>query len=287
MMEWLKQNPNAHLTAKERDRASFPLRWLAERGKIEGRVLDYGCGYGADVRYLERKGFDVTGYDPHYAPEQPTGEFDTIFCGYVLNVLFPEQQAEVLMHISELLKFGGKAYFAVRRDVRYEGFRTHRVHKKQTFQCNVTLPFQSALLNDFCEIYEYQHYPLTQEWNGCVFCTPSKQRRPITESATAYAIYDKYPVSEGHALILPKRHCADYFELSAKEQQACWLLANRVQSILQQQFQPDGFNVGINVHAAAGQTVFHAHIHVIPRYKGDVGNPRGGVRGVVPGRGSY
>ena len=62
-MEWLKQNPNAHLTAKERDRASFPLRWLAERGKLEGRVLDYGCGYGADVRYLERKGFEVTGYD--------------------------------------------------------------------------------------------------------------------------------------------------------------------------------------------------------------------------------
>ena len=286
-MEWLKQNPNAHLTAKERDRASFPLRWLEERNLIQGRVLDYGCGYGADVRYLQKKGYETIGYDPHYFPDEPGQEYDTIFCGYVLNVLFPEQQAEVLMQVAERLKFGGTAYFAVRRDVRFEGFRTHKVHKKPTFQCNVVLPFKSVLLNDFCEIYAYQHYPLTREWNGCVFCTPSKQRRPITESATAYAIYDKYPVSKGHALILPKRHCADYFELSSKEQQACWLLANRVKAILQEQYEPDGFNVGINVHAPAGQTVFHAHIHVIPRYKGDVGNPRGGVRHVLPGKGGY
>jgi diadenosine tetraphosphate (Ap4A) HIT family hydrolase len=64
-------------------------------------------------------------------------------------------------------------------------------------------------------------------------------------------------------------------------------MANRVKAILQEKHQPDGFNLGVNVHAPAGQTVFHAHLHLIPRYKGDVSNPRGGVRGVVPGKGAY
>lgn len=281
-MEWIKRNRYSHLTAKERDQASFPLRWLLRNHHIEGRVLDYGCGYGADVDYLTAQGYDAVGYDPHYAPEPPIGEFDTIFCGYVLNVLFQEDQAAVLMRVSELLKFGGKAYFSVRRDLRYEGFRMHHLHKKPTFQCNVTLPYVSIMKNDFCEIYEYQHFPIGKEDNSCPFCAPDKQRRPITETATAYALYDKYPISKGHSLILPKRHCANYFELSTKEQQACWLIANRVKELLQEKYQPDGFNLGINVNAQAGQTVFHAHIHLIPRYQGDVPEPSGGIRQIIP-----
>ncbi|MCA9982497.1 MAG: methyltransferase domain-containing protein, partial [Anaerolineales bacterium] len=80
-----------------------------------GRTLDFGCGLGADVAFLAAQGVDITGYDPHYAPTYPTEQFDTIMCHYVLNVLLPEEQAYVLMAISELLKPSGRAFFTVRR----------------------------------------------------------------------------------------------------------------------------------------------------------------------------
>jgi len=85
----------------------------------------------------------------------------------------------------------------------------------------------------------------------------------------------------------PKRHVASYFELSVHEQRACWLLVNRCKEIIQKKHNPDGFNIGINVNEEAGQTIFHVHIHLIPRYKGDVENPRGGVRGVIPEKQFY
>ena len=109
----------------------------------------------------------------------------------------------------------------------------------------------------------------------------------IVESATAYAIFDKFPVSKGHALIIPKKHCADYFDLTFREQSACIFMLNKVQEILANKFKPDGFNVGINICETAGQTVPHVHIHLIPRYKGDVENPRGGVRGIIPNKQKY
>jgi len=102
-----------------------------------------------------------------------------------------------------------------------------------------------------------------------------------------YSIYDKYPVSKGHALVIPKRKTANYFEMSKKEKTACWLMAERVKYILMKRYNPDGFNIGFNMNEAAGQTIFHTHIHVIPRYKGDVDNPRGGIRNVIPGMGDY
>lgn len=287
-MDYLKpKNEFSHLTAKERDRESFPTRFLFRKGLIKGSVLDFGCGYGADVDYLKREGMDVIGFDSHYAPHYPEKKFDTIICQYVLNVLLPEEQALVLMSVSELLKEGGKAYFTVRRDLRFEGFRIHKLHKKPTFQCKVKLPFKSILANDFCEIYEYQHYHLVKDWDGCIFCSPSKQRAIIVELPLAYAIFDKYPVSEGHSLIIPKRHCQDYFDLSLEQQKACWLVVNRVKKILQERYQPDGFNVGINVGESAGQTVPHVHIHLIPRYKGDTPKPEGGIRHCIPDKGYY
>jgi diadenosine tetraphosphate (Ap4A) HIT family hydrolase len=109
----------------------------------------------------------------------------------------------------------------------------------------------------------------------------------IAETATAYAIFDKFPVSAGHALIIPKKHYASYFELSFKEQSACWFMLNFVKDILDERFNPDGFNVGININETAGQTIPHVHIHLIPRYKGDVENPEGGVRGVIPEKRYY
>jgi diadenosine tetraphosphate (Ap4A) HIT family hydrolase len=94
-------------------------------------------------------------------------------------------------------------------------------------------------------------------------------------------------VNEGHALVIPKRHVADFFELAASERNACFELVAEVKAKLETRFLPDGYNVGINVGAAAGQTIFHVHIHVIPRYTGDVASPRGGVRGVIPSKQSY
>lgn len=280
-------NPNTHLTAKERDRASYPTRRLLAMGRIQGRVLDFGCGHGADVAFLRDQGFDVTAYDPHYAPTPPEGRFDTILCQYVLNVLMRRAQAHVLMHVAELLHPSGTAYFTVRRDVKRPGFRTHYVHRKPTYQCNVVLPYASVLRTEFCEIYRYRHYNQQDATGDCPFCCPDAERELITESAQAYAIPDKYPVSEGHTLVLPKRHVPSYFALHEAEQAACWMLAQRVQMLLQNRYHPDGFNVGINTGAAAGQTVPHAHIHVIPRYEGDVQNPTGGVRGVIPGAADY
>ncbi len=113
------------------------------------------------------------------------------------------------------------------------------------------------------------------------------EREIISETATAVAFFGSFPVSAGHVLVIPKRQVSNYFDLSIHEQRAIWLLANRCKDIITKKYQPDGINVGINVNEAAGQTVMHAHVHLIPRYAGDVENPRGGVRGVVPGKKEY
>jgi ATP adenylyltransferase len=283
-----KPNPYSHITAKERDTPSFPTKWLLKNGFLSGKILDFGCGFGIDVKFLLENKLEVSGYDKFYFKDYPENEkFDSIVCNYVLNVLMPEEQADVLMQVSELLKPDGKAYFTVRRDLTYEGFRTHKLHKVPTYQCNVILPYKSIFKNDSCEIYEFQHFNYSIKKDSCPFCSPAKQRPIVTETATAYAIYDKYPVSPGHALIIPKRHTKNYFELNHKEQFALWLVVNRMKQIVEKEFKPDGFNIGFNTNEAAGQTVFHTHIHLIPRYKGDVKNPRGGVRNVVPGKGGY
>ncbi len=122
---------------------------------------------------------------------------------------------------------------------------------------------------------------------NCPFCNLEADREIIAQSTSAFAIYDKFPVNKGHALIIPKTHGANYFDLSIAEQTDCWQLLNQVKEIVQQCYNPDGFNVGININEAAGQTVPHVHIHLIPRYIGDVAEPRGGVRGVIPERREY
>lgn len=283
------QNSYSHLTAKERETLSFPAKLLLNKNLLKGDVLDFGCGFGKDVELLKAKGINIVGYDKHYLPRYPTKKFDTIICFYVLNVLMPEEQASVLMEVSQLLKPTGKAFFAVRRDVQYEGFRTHKVHQKPTYQCNVNLAYKSIFKNENCEIYAYRHYNQLRrkENSSCPFCNPDSDRELIIESATAYSIYDKFPVSNGHALIIPKKHCPDYFELTFKEQSAAWFMLNTVKKIVKKKFNPDGFNVGVNVNEAAGQTVQHVHVHLIPRYAGDVKEPRGGVRGVIPEKKNY
>lgn len=282
-------NPNSHLTAKERDSLSFPAKWLLKQNLIQGDVLDFGCGLGRDVRFLKTRGIHITGYDRYHFPDYPEKKFDTILCFYVLNVLLPEEQTQVLLELSQLVKPTGRVYIAVRRDIHHEGYRIHKLHQVKTYQCNVVLNSRSLFINENCEIYEYRHYNQIERivTGDCPFCFPSPAQELIAESATVYAILDKYPVNPGHALIIPKRHCADYFDLSFKEQSACNLVLNEVKKIIQDRFNPEGFNIGINIGEHAGQTVPHVHIHLIPRYKGDVPAPRGGVRGVIPEKQSY
>jgi len=119
----------------------------------------------------------------------------------------------------------------------------------------------------------------------CIFCRP--QRDILARNASAIAVFDSYPVSPGHALILPLRHVVTIWDLDPDEYDGCFRLVREVKPILQARFKPDGFNVGANCGEAAGQSVWHAHIHVIPRYKGDTPNPRGGVRHVIPLKGKY
>jgi diadenosine tetraphosphate (Ap4A) HIT family hydrolase len=119
----------------------------------------------------------------------------------------------------------------------------------------------------------------------CIFCRP--QREILARNASAIAVFDTYPVSPGHALVLPLRHVVTIWDLDPDEYDGCFRLVREVKPILESRFKPDGFNVGANCGEAAGQSVWHAHIHVIPRYKGDTPNPRGGVRHVIPLKGSY
>jgi diadenosine tetraphosphate (Ap4A) HIT family hydrolase len=119
----------------------------------------------------------------------------------------------------------------------------------------------------------------------CIFCDP--KREILARNESAIAVFDTYPVSPGHALVLPLRHVATIWDLSSAEYDDCFRLVRAVQPILAARFSPDGFNVGANCGEAAGQSVWHAHIHVIPRYQGDTPNPRGGVRHVIPLKGNY
>ena len=117
--------------------------------------------------------------------------------------------------------------------------------------------------------------------------SPFLNKKKIIENENAFAIYDGFPVSKGHVLVIPKRVVAEIFDLNDEEYSSCFNLVKEVKKILEEEFKPDGFNIGINNGEKAGQTIFHAHIHVIPRYSGDVDNPRGGIRHVIPGKGDY
>jgi diadenosine tetraphosphate (Ap4A) HIT family hydrolase len=260
-----------------------------QHGLLEGKILDFGCGFGFDTDELCRLGYNVIGYDYYYRPDFPIGKFDTIFCNYVLNVLESYAQAEVLMNVANLLSPKGTAYFAVRRDLTEEGFRLHAIHKQYTYQCNVKLPYKSLVSNSSYELYQYNHFNKLPRAEGekCPFCKLSRRVEIICETTTCVAFYDGYPVSPGHALIIPKRHVASYRDLSRQERYDMDEIREYVMRKIDERFKPDGYNVGININKAAGQSIFHCHMHIIPRYKGDVPNPKGGVRSVIPQKQNY
>lgn len=120
----------------------------------------------------------------------------------------------------------------------------------------------------------------------CPFCALDPSR-VIWGSDEVVAIRDAFPVTEGHTLVIPRAHVPTYFAAAPSLRRTLWNAVDAVQAELSRTHQPDGFNVGFNAGEAAGQTVMHLHIHVIPRYAGAVADPRGGVRHVIPGRGNY
>ena len=120
--------------------------------------------------------------------------------------------------------------------------------------------------------------------NPCLFCQP---RGVVRQNALAYAVRDSFPVSPGHTLVIPFRHCASFFELTPEEMAACMALVAEERRAIQEEFAPDGYNVGVNVGRAAGQSILHVHIHLMPRYLGDHPHPQGGVRHVLPDQAHY
>lgn len=120
----------------------------------------------------------------------------------------------------------------------------------------------------------------------CIFCN-IQHKEIIIESKLSHAIYDKFPVNKGHVLIIPKKHISSYFDLEVEEKNDLWDLVEKTKEILDDKFNPDGYNVGINIGKEAGQTIFHCHIHLIPRYLNDIKHPEGGVRAVIPSKQKY
>jgi diadenosine tetraphosphate (Ap4A) HIT family hydrolase len=120
----------------------------------------------------------------------------------------------------------------------------------------------------------------------CPFCHPDPAR-VVFSNAVIVALWDGFPVSPGHLLVVPRRHVATWFEASEEEQREIWQAIENGKEAICQIYQPDGFNIGINIGEAAGQTVPHLHLHIIPRYHGDVPDPRGGVRYVIPEKANY
>ena len=118
----------------------------------------------------------------------------------------------------------------------------------------------------------------------CIFC---KMKDYILENELAYTIYDKYPVGKGHMLFIPKRHVKNFFDITKEEREAIFDLIDEGKKLLDEKYSPDSYNVGINCGEHAGQTIMHVHVHLIPRYIGDMKDPTGGVRGVIPEKMKY
>ena len=122
--------------------------------------------------------------------------------------------------------------------------------------------------------------------HGCPFCTLDPAHVWIA-SANGLAFRDSFPISPGHTLVVPRQHVASLFDLHPEARQSLWELVSHVRTRLLEELHPDGFNVGLNDGEAAGQTAMHAHIHVIPRYAGDVSDRRGGIRWIIPAKAAY
>ena len=121
----------------------------------------------------------------------------------------------------------------------------------------------------------------------CVFCNKIDKERILFDTANWIAFYDAFPVSKGHVLLVPKEHFETYFDLPDSYKDSIDYRISQIKAILDDKYHPDGYNIGFNCGETAGQSVMHFHMHIIPRYKGDVDNPKGGIRGCIPSKMKY
>lgn len=125
------------------------------------------------------------------------------------------------------------------------------------------------------------------EIKTCPFCRKRDNGEYVIGNEHCVSFFDAYPVTEGHLLIVPKRHVSSFFDLTLEEKNDVLSLVDEAKSLLDERYSPSGYNIGVNVGKSGGQTVPHCHIHIIPRYDGDCDDPTGGVRGVIPTRQNY
>jgi diadenosine tetraphosphate (Ap4A) HIT family hydrolase len=121
----------------------------------------------------------------------------------------------------------------------------------------------------------------------CIFCKETNKVDTVPTFKHWYLKWDEYPVNPGHLLIISKRHISSIFQVNIIEMIELCKVLYHAKNLIVNNYKPDGMNIGINDGVAAGQSIMHLHIHIIPRYNGDVENPRGGVRGVIPGKQNY
>lgn len=122
---------------------------------------------------------------------------------------------------------------------------------------------------------------------NCKFCEIYSEKKFDFENELAFAFWDANPVSKGHIIFMTKRHIENFFETTKEEKSDLFELIDKAKNIIDKKYKPTGYNIGINCGVSAGQTVMHVHVHLIPRYDGDVKNPKGGVRGVIPEKRDY
>jgi diadenosine tetraphosphate (Ap4A) HIT family hydrolase len=140
----------------------------------------------------------------------------------------------------------------------------------------------ASVLKFFCYNIEMEEKAL------CLFCDRDNLKNNIfIENDFCYARWDNFPVSRGHAEIVPKKHVESFFELTPIELEKFYSLIKETKNLIQKEHNPDGYNIGINEGETAGRTIHHLHLHLIPRYKGDVPNPRGGIRNIISEKGDY
>lgn len=119
----------------------------------------------------------------------------------------------------------------------------------------------------------------------CLFCKwKNEKEKIILENQVSFAVFDEFAVSKGHIIFMTKRHVKDFFETTREERIAIFELIDEAKKMIDKKYNPSGYNIGMNCGVSAGQSVMHIHVHLIPRYDGDVENPRGGVRGVIPNK---
>ncbi len=122
----------------------------------------------------------------------------------------------------------------------------------------------------------------------CLFCKwKNEKEKIILENQVSFAVFDEFAVSKGHIIFMTKRHVKDFFETTREERIAIFELIDEAKKMIDKKYNPSGYNIGMNCGVSAGQSVMHIHVHLIPRYDGDVENPRGGVRGVIPNKKNY